>query len=100
MAPAKLKRHLITIDIELSKVIQELSSKDRQYFKRQIKCNKKQVSLFAKKFKLSDLGQEASYAVVEIIAIKMKSHNIAEAVSCMPRNNEDNVWGGCCIRGK
>lgn len=73
MAPAKLKRHLITKH-------PELSSKDEQYFQREMKCNKRQVSMFAKKFKLSDKGQEASYAVAEIVARKMKSHTIAETV--------------------
>ena len=44
MAPAKLKRHLTTKH-------PELSSKDEQYFKREMKFNKRQVSMFAKKFK-------------------------------------------------
>ena len=73
MAPAKLKRHLITKH-------PELSSKDEQYFKREMKYNKRQAFMFAKKFKESDKGQEASYAVAEIVARKMKSHTIAESV--------------------
>ena len=36
--------------------------------------------MFAKKFKLSDKAQEASYAVAEIVASKMKFHIIAETV--------------------
>ena len=36
--------------------------------------------MFAKKFKVSDKAQEASYAVAEIVARKMKSHTIAESV--------------------
>ena len=36
--------------------------------------------MFAKKFKLSDKAREASYAVVEIVASKMKSHYLAETV--------------------
>ena len=39
-----------------------------------------QVSMFIKKFKLTDKVQEASYAVSEIVASKMKSHTIAESV--------------------
>lgn len=73
MAPAKLKRHLITKH-------PELSSKDEQYLKRKIKCNKRQDLLFAKKFKLSDKGQEASYTVAERVTRKMKSRIITEVV--------------------
>ena len=36
--------------------------------------------MFTKKFRLSDKAQEASYAVAEIVASKMKSHTIAESV--------------------
>ncbi|CAI9732723.1 Hypothetical predicted protein [Octopus vulgaris] len=74
MAPAKLKRHLTTKHPELS------GKKNEQYFKRELAFNKRQVSMFAKKFKLSDKGQEASYTVAEIVARKMKSHTIAETV--------------------
>ncbi|CAI9743051.1 Hypothetical predicted protein [Octopus vulgaris] len=73
MAPSKLKQHLTTKH-------PELSGKNEQYFKRELAFNKRQVSMFAKKFKLSDKGQEASYAVAEIVARKMKSHTIAETV--------------------
>ena len=73
MAPAKLKRHLTTKH-------PELSGKNEQYFKRKLASNKRQVSMFTKKFRLSDKAQEASYAVVEIVASKMKSHTIAESV--------------------
>ena len=38
------------------------------------------MSIFAKKFKLSDKAQEASYAVAEIVARKLKSLTIAESV--------------------
>ncbi|CAI9731135.1 Hypothetical predicted protein [Octopus vulgaris] len=73
MAPAKLKRHLATKH-------PELSGKKEQYFKRELAFNKREVSMFAKKFKLSDKGQEASYAVAEIVARKMNSHTISETV--------------------
>ena len=73
MAPAKLKRHLTTKH-------PELSGKYKLYFKRKLSSNKMQVSMFTKKFKLSDKAQEASYAVSEIVASKMKSHTIAESV--------------------
>ena len=73
MAPAKLKRHLITKH-------PELSGKNELYFKRKLASNKMQISMFTKKFKLSDKAQEASYAVSEMVASKMKSHIIAESV--------------------
>ncbi|CAI9721398.1 Hypothetical predicted protein [Octopus vulgaris] len=73
MAPAKLKQHLTTKH-------PELSGKNEQYFKKELAFNKRQVSMFAKMCKLSDKGQEASYAVAEIVARKMKSHTIAETV--------------------
>ena len=73
MAPAKLKLHLTTKH-------PELSGKTKQYFKRELTFNKRQVSMFSKKVKLSDKAQEASYAVAEIVASKMKSHTIAETV--------------------
>ena len=55
MATAKLKRHLTTKH-------PELSSKTEQYFKRELELNEKLISTFAKKFKLSNKAQEASYA--------------------------------------
>ena len=73
MAPAKLKRHLTTKH-------PESSSKTEQYLKRELELNEKQISTFSKKFKLSDKAQEASYAVAEIVASKMKSYTIAESV--------------------
>ena len=73
MAPAKLKRHLTTKH-------PELSVKNELYFKRKLAPNKMKVSMFTKKFKLSDKAQEASYAVSEIVASKMKSRTIAESV--------------------
>jgi len=57
-----------------------LSDKNEQHCKRQLAFNKRQVSNFAKKFKLSDKAQEASCVVAEIVARKMKSHTIAESV--------------------
>ena len=72
MAPAKLKRHLANKH-------PELSHKNEQYFKTELAFNKRQVSIFAKKFKLRDKAQEASYAVTEIVARKMKSHTTAES---------------------
>ena len=54
-----------------------MSDKNEQYFKRELAFNKRQVSIFAKEFKLSDKAQEASYVVTEIVASKMKSRTIA-----------------------
>ena len=71
MAPAKLKRHLTT---------KQLSGKNKQYFKTELASNKKQVSMFARKFKSSDKAREASYAVAEVVAHKIKSHTIVKTV--------------------
>ncbi|XP_051778559.1 zinc finger BED domain-containing protein 5-like [Erpetoichthys calabaricus] len=73
MAPAKLKRHLTTRH-------PEVSDKNAQYFQRTLALNKKQTAAFEKKFKISKKPQEASYAVTEIVAKKMKSHNVTETV--------------------
>ena len=73
MAPAKLKRHLTSKH-------PELSGKNEQYPKRKLEANKRQVLMSNKKFGLSDKAQEASYAVTEIVASRMKSHTIAESV--------------------
>ena len=73
MAPAKLKSHLTTKH-------PELLGKNELYFKRKLASNKMQVSMFTKKFKLSDKAQEESYAVSEIVASKMKSHTIDKSV--------------------
>lgn len=63
MARAKLKRHLTSKH-------PQLSDKIEQYFKRELALNKRQASVFAKKFKLSGKAQEASYAVAEIVVKK------------------------------
>lgn len=63
MAPAKLKQHLTSKH-------PQLSDKIEQYFKRELALNKRQASVFAKKFKLSGKAQEASYAVAEIVVKK------------------------------
>ena len=73
MARAKLNRHLTT-------KYPELSDKNEQLNKTELAFNERQVSSFAKKFKLSDKAQEASYAVAEIITRKLKSRTIAERV--------------------
>ena len=73
MAPAKLKSHLTTKH-------PELSGKNELYLKRKLASNKMQVSMFTKKFKLSDKAQKASYSVLEIVASKIKSYTIAESV--------------------
>ena len=73
MAPAKLKKHLTSKH-------PELSGKNEQYFKSKLEANKRQVSMFNRKFGSSDKAKEASYAVAEIVASKMNSHTIAESV--------------------
>ena len=73
MARAKLKWYLIIKHPELSGI-------NEQNFDRKLAFNKRKFSMFVKKFKLGDKAQEASYAVAEIVASKIKSHTIAETV--------------------
>ncbi|XP_063785805.1 zinc finger BED domain-containing protein 5-like [Pseudophryne corroboree] len=73
MVPSKLKRHLHTKHSHLCK-------KPIEYFNRLLAEQKRQAKQWAKITTVSDKAQEASYAVAEIVAKKMKSHTIAESV--------------------
>lgn len=73
MAPAKLKRHFTTKHANLA-------SKTKDYFKRLLDIQVKQVKHFEKTVKISDKAQLASYKVAELIAVKLKSHTIAESL--------------------
>ena len=73
MVPSKLKRHLHTKH-------SHLCEKPIEYFKRLIADQTRQSQQLTKITTISDKAQEASYAVADIVAKKMKSHTIAESV--------------------
>ena len=73
MVPSKLKRHLQTKH-------PYLCEKTSEYFKRLVADVKRQSQRLFKVMTIPDKAQEASYAVAEIIAKKMKSHTTAESV--------------------
>ncbi|KAL4083781.1 hypothetical protein QTP88_029097 [Uroleucon formosanum] len=72
MVPSKLKRHLLTKH-------GFASEKPLDFFKRLASDQKIQASKFIKHSTVSDKAQEASYAVAELIAKKMKSHTTTES---------------------
>lgn len=74
MVPSKLKRHLLTKH-------GFASEKPLDFFKRLASDQNNQASKFIKRSTVSDKAQEASYAVMELIAKKkMKSHTTAESI--------------------
>ena len=73
MVPAKLKRHFTTKH-------PNLSSKNRDYFKRLLDMNANQKKYFEKTVKISDKAQMGSYKVAELIELKLKPHTIAESL--------------------
>jgi zinc finger BED domain-containing protein 5/7/8/9 len=72
MVPSKLKRHLLTKH-------GFASEKPLDFFKKLASDQNRQASKFIKHSTVSDKAQEASYAVAELIAKKMKSHSTAES---------------------
>ncbi|KAF0749677.1 zinc finger BED domain-containing protein 5-like [Aphis craccivora] len=72
MVPSKLKRLLFTKH-------GFASEKPLDFFKRLASDQNRQASKFIKHSTVSDKVQEASYAVAELIAKKMKSHTTAES---------------------
>jgi len=72
IVPIKLKRHLLTKH-------GFASEKPLDFFKRLASDQNRQASKFIKHSTVSDKAQEASYAVAELIAKKMKSHTTAES---------------------
>ena len=73
MVPSKLKRHFITNH-------SNLQTKTIEYFQRLLQANAIQSKLFQKAMTVSEKAQLASYEVAEIIALKSKSHVLAESV--------------------
>jgi len=73
MVPSKMKRHLTTKH-------PNLQTKNVDYFQRLLESNARQSQLFEKTVTVSEKAQLASYEVAEIIALKSKSHVLAESV--------------------
>ena len=73
MVPSKMKRHLTTNH-------PNLVSKNVDYFQRLLESNTRQSEQFKKVVSVSEKAQLASYEVAEIIALKSKSHVLAESV--------------------
>ncbi|GFY15012.1 SCAN domain-containing protein 3 [Trichonephila clavipes] len=73
MVPSKLQRHLVTNH-------PSLSTKDKSYFERSLSSKIKQVKVFEKQVCVSEKAQVASYEIAELIAVNLKSHNLAEEI--------------------
>lgn len=73
MTPSKLKRHLNTKH-------NFAVDKPLEYFKWILYGETRQAKSFTKQKTIADKAQEASYAVAELVAKKMKSHTSAESL--------------------
>ena len=73
MVPNKLQRHFTTKH-------SCLQDKDLNYFQRLLQQQSKQRNVFQKTMTVSERAQLASIEVAEIIAMKSKSHTLAELV--------------------
>ena len=73
MVPTKMNRHFTTNH-------PSLQSKIIDYFKRLLQSNAKERKIFKNAVTVSDKAQLASYHVAESIALKSKSHILAESV--------------------
>ena len=73
MVPNKLQRHLTTKH-------SCLQDKDLNYFKTLLQQQSKQRNVFQKTMTVSERAQLASIEIAEIIAMKSKSHTLAESV--------------------
>ncbi|XP_068247742.1 zinc finger BED domain-containing protein 5-like [Palaemon carinicauda] len=73
MVPSKLRRHLTSKH-------SSLQDKDLVYFQRLLDQQSKQRNVFEKTMTASERSQLASIEVAEIIALKSKSHTLAESV--------------------
>ncbi|XP_022902382.1 protein FAM200C-like [Onthophagus taurus] len=73
MVPSKLQRHLVTNH-------PSLSIKGKSYFQKSLSSKSKQVKVFEKQIGVSEKAQVASYKIVELIAVKLKPHNLAEEI--------------------
>ena len=73
MVPNKLQRHFTTKH-------SCLQDKDLNYFQRLLQQQSKQRNVFQKTMTVSERAQFASIEVAELIAMKSKSHTLAESV--------------------
>ena len=73
MVLSKLKRHFTSKH-------SSLQDKDLVYFQRLLDQQSKQRNVFEKTMTVSERAQLASIEVAEIIALKSKSHTLAESV--------------------
>ena len=73
MLPSKLSNHFQTSH-------RSLQGKDVSYFKKLLEQQTKQAVTFKSLATVSEKAQIASYEVSEMIAVKMKSHTLAESI--------------------
>ncbi|XP_075210363.1 zinc finger BED domain-containing protein 5-like [Lycorma delicatula] len=73
MVPSKLQRHLVTNH-------PSLSTKEKSYFESYLSSKLKQGKNFKKQLCVSEKAQVASYEIAELIAVKLKPHNLAEEI--------------------
>ena len=73
IVPSKLQRNLVTNH-------PSLSSKDKTYFQKSLSSKSKQVKIFEKQIGVSEKAQVVSYEIAELIAVKLKPHNMAEEI--------------------
>ena len=73
MIPCKLQRHLVTNQ-------HSLSTKDKSYFQKSLSSKFKQVKVFEKQIGVSEKAQVAFYEIDELIAVKLKPHNLTEEI--------------------
>ncbi|UYV74925.1 hypothetical protein LAZ67_12001817 [Cordylochernes scorpioides] len=73
MVPSKLQRHLVTNH-------PSLATKDKSYFEKSLSLKLKQVKVFEKQISVSGKAQLVSYEIAELLAVKLKPHNLAEEI--------------------
>ena len=73
MVPSKLQRYLVTNH-------PSLSTKDKSYFQDFLSSKSNQVKGFEKLIGVSEKAQAAFYEIAELIAVKLKLHNLAEEI--------------------
>ena len=56
------------------------STKDKRYFQKSLSSKSNQVKVFKKQIGVSEKAQVASYKIDELIADKLKPHNLAEEI--------------------
>jgi len=73
LVPSKLQSHLVTNH-------PSLSTKDKSYFQKFLSSKSKQVKVFEKQIGVSEKAQVVSYKIAELIAVKLKPHNLAKEI--------------------